>query len=118
MNVFHLSKRLPLSLAVVMVVFTLWVTAVAAQETAHPTYQIQVNGLSCPFCAYGIEKQVTAIKGVEEIALDLKAGLLTVTMEEGAVLDQPTASKAVERAGFTLGSFQQIHVAKFNPQEE
>ncbi len=118
MNVFHLSKRLSLSLSLVMVVFTLWATAGAAQEPAHPTYQIQVNGLSCPFCAYGIEKQVTAIEGVEEIALDLKAGLLTVTMEEGAVLDQPTASKAVERAGFTMGSFQQVHVAKSNPQEK
>jgi len=118
MKIFHLSKRLPLSLAVVMVVFTLWVTAGAAQEPVHPTYHIQVNGLSCPFCAYGIEKQVTAIEGVEEIALDLKAGLLTVTMEEGAVLAQPTASKAVERAGFTMGSFRQVHVATSNPQEE
>ncbi len=118
MDVDHLSKRLPRSLAIVMVVLTVWVTAAAAQEPAQSTYQIQVNGLSCPFCAYGIEKQVTAIEGVDEIALDLKAGLLTVTMEEGAVLDQPTASKAVERAGFTMGSFQQIHVAKFNPQEE
>lgn len=118
MNVSNLSKRLLRYFTVGMVVFTLWVTAVAAQEPAHATYQIQVNGLSCPFCAYGIEKQVNAIEGVEEIALDLKAGLLTVTMEEGAVLDQPTASKAVERAGFTLGSFQQIHVAKSNPQKE
>ncbi len=118
MNVFHLSKILPLSLAVVMVVFTFWVTAVAAQATTHPTYQIQVNGLSCPFCAYGIEKQVTAIEGVEEIALDLKAGLLTVTMEEGAALDQVTANKAIEAAGFTLGSFHEVTTAKSNPQEE
>ncbi len=112
MDVDHLSKRLPRSLAIVMVVLTVWVTAVAAQEPAQSTYQIQVNGLSCPFCAYGIEKQVTAIEGVEDIALDLKAGLLTVTMKKGAVLDQATANNAIEAAGFTLGSFHEVTTAK------
>jgi len=112
MNGFNLPKSLSPYLGVGMVVFTLFVSAVAAQELANPTYQIQVNGLSCPFCAYGIEKQVKAIEGVEDITLDLKAGLLTVTMEEGGVLDQATASKAVEAAGFTLGSFQQIQMPK------
>lgn len=118
MSVSHLSQRLPPYLAIVMVVFTLWVTAVAAQEPAHTTYQIQVNGLSCPFCAYGIEKQVNAIKGVEDIALDLKAGMLTVTMEEGATLEEETASKAVEAAGFTLGSFHEVTLAKSTHPEE
>ncbi len=112
MNVPYLSKRLLLSLAVVMVVLTLWVTVVAAQEPAQSTYQIQVNGLSCPFCSYGIEKHVSAIEGVVDVAIDLKAGLLTVTMKKGAVLDQATANKAIEAAGFTPGSFHEITMAK------
>jgi len=118
MNVTNLSQRLPPFLAIVIVAFTLGVTAVASQEPAHPTYQIQVNGLSCPFCAYGIEKQVNAIEGVENIALDLKAGLLTVTMKKGATLDQATASKAVEDAGFTLGSFHEVTMVKSTHPEE
>jgi len=112
MNVPYLSKRLLLSLAVVMVVLTLWVTVVAAQEPAQSTYQIQVNGLSCPFCSYGIEKHVSAIEGVVDVAIDLKAGLLTVTMKKGAVLDQGPANKAIEAAGFTPGSFHEITMAK------
>ncbi len=112
MNISHLSKRLSLALAVVMVLLTVWVTAVAAQEPAQSTYQIQVNGLSCPFCSYGIEKHVSAIEGVEDVALDLKAGLLTVTMKKGVILDQATANKAIEAAGFTSGSFQEITTAK------
>ena len=118
MNVSNLSKRLLRYFTVGMVVFTLWVTAVAAQEPAHATYQIQVNGLSCPFCAYGIEKQVNAIEGVENISLDLKAGLLTVTIKKGATLDQATASKAVEDAGFTLGSFHEVTMVKSTHPEE
>lgn len=118
MTVSNLTKRSPPYLGIVIVAFTLWITAVAAQEPAHPTYEIQVNGLSCPFCAYGIEKQFTALEGVEEIALDLKAGLLTVTMEEGAVLDQATANKAVEASGFTLGSFHEVTLDKSTHPEE
>ena len=108
MNVSYLSKKLPLSLAIVMVVLTLWVLAVAAQETVQPTYQIQVNGLTCPFCSYGIEKHVSAIEGVADVAMNLKAGLLTVTMKEGVALSQATANQAIEAAGFTPRSFHEI----------
>lgn len=111
MNASYLSRKFPLSLAIVTVILTLWVMAVAAQETVQPTYQIQVNGLTCPFCSYGIEKHVSAIEGVVDVAMDLQAGLLTVTMKKGAVLDQTTANQAIEAAGFTPRSFHEITAA-------
>ena len=30
-------------------------------------YSLQVNGLACPFCAYGVEKKLSSIEGVEDI---------------------------------------------------
>lgn len=48
------------SLLMALVVMGLASTAVAAQ----PRYQIEVAGLACPFCAYGIEKKLRAIEGV------------------------------------------------------
>ncbi len=84
---------------------TVWVTPLQAQD-AKPVYTLYADGLACPFCAYGIEKQLIAIEGVETVETDLKAGTVTITMHDGAPLDEPVARKAVEAAGFTLRDFK------------
>ena len=76
-----------------------------AQET-NAVYALQVDGLACPFCAYGIEKQLLAIEGVQTVETDIKLGTVTVTTQPGSRLEEETARKAVEAAGFTLRGFQ------------
>ncbi len=76
-----------------------------AQETK-PVYTVEADGLACPFCAYGIEKQLTAIAGVETAETDIKSGAVTVTMQPGSTLDEDAARKAVEAAGFTMRGFR------------
>ncbi len=80
----------------------------AAALAAPPAYRLSVDGLACPFCSYGIEKQLSEIDGVETIDVDIGSGTVTVTMTEGATLDQTTAERAVEAAGFSLGGFEPI----------
>lgn len=77
-----------------------------AQDTDR-VYRIQADGLACPFCAYGIEKQLSAVEGVESVETDIKSGSVMVTMKTGAALDEATAAEAVERAGFTMRGFKQ-----------
>ena len=92
-------KRLIFVLAILLVP----VRAYAASEA----YQLGVDGLACPFCAYGIEKQLSYIDGVENIEIDIKKGQVIMTMVEGAVLSEERAREAVTAAGFTLRSFAQ-----------
>lgn len=80
----------------------LYASAFAAQQA----YKLRVDGLACPFCAYGIEKKLGAIKGVQRIEVDIATGIVTVTMAEGASLDEATAKQAVKDAGFTLRGFE------------
>ncbi len=70
-------------------------------------YTIQVDGLSCPFCAYGIEKQLSAIDGVDSVVVDISKGLVNVVMQPNKRLDKEQAQQAVTDAGFTLRSFKQ-----------
>lgn len=70
-------------------------------------YKLRVDGLACPFCAYGIEKKLGAVKGVQRIEVDIATGTVAVTMAEGAALDEAAAKKAVREAGFSLKSFEQ-----------
>ena len=91
-------------------------TLVSAAALAVPqAYGLRVDGLACPFCAYRVEKQLNAIEGVERIDVDIETGMVTVTMADGATLDEATAKQVVEAAGFGLRGFEK---AKATGQDE
>jgi len=71
-------------------------------------FALGVDGLACPFCAYGIEKQLLRVEGVETVETELEAAHVVVTVRDGATLDEPTARAAVEAAGFSLRSFAKL----------
>jgi len=76
---------------------------------AAPTqYQLQVAGLACPFCAYGIEKELNRTDGVDSIDVDINAGTVTVTMAEGATLTEAEVGRIVADAGFSLSGFKRV----------
>ena len=78
-----------------------------AQQSAN-SYEIGVDGLSCPFCSYGIEKELSAVKGVDKLGVDIKRGVVTVHMKAGASLDEAQARKATKDAGFKMRSFTRL----------
>ncbi len=78
-----------------------WSAAAFADGTR---YELRVDGLACPFCAYGIEKKLNAIDGVDEIDIDLNSGLVTVDVTEGAVLNDSQMTELFNDAGFTYRS--------------
>ena len=71
-------------------------------------YALAVDGLACPFCAYGVEKRLSAIEGVESVEIDVKSGQVAVTLAEGKTLSEEVARQAVKDAGFTLRSLKRI----------
>ncbi|MAN62606.1 MAG: hypothetical protein CMI60_11755 [Parvibaculum sp.] len=90
--------------AVFALVALLPVTVFAAQTQ----YRLQVDGLACPFCAYGIEKELTRTDGIAAIDIDINAGAVTVTTIEGATMTEAQADQIVKDAGFTLRGFEKI----------
>ena len=79
--------------------------ATAALADSH-VYKLYVDGLACPFCAYGVEKKVGGLDGVEKVDIEIEEGLVAVTLADGVTLDEATASRAVDEAGFTLRKFE------------
>jgi mercuric ion binding protein len=47
-------------------------------------------------------------EGVESIRIDINAGVVTVTMAEGATLTEEQAKQIIRDAGFTLGGFKRV----------
>lgn len=87
------------------------VLAAAGALAAPLTYQLHVDGLACPFCAYGIEKKLGALDGVERLETNIEDGTVIVTMKDGATLDEAAAKQAVKEAGFSLRKFEPVQSA-------
>lgn len=75
---------------------------------APPTYRLYVDGLSCPFCTYGIEKKLGELDGVQSLDTNIKDGTVTVTMKDGASLSEAAAKQAVKAAGFRLRRLEPV----------
>lgn len=74
---------------------------------AGPQYTLGVKGVACPYCAFGVEKRLNKLDGVENVVVDIGDSVVRVTMAEDANLTEVQARTAVEEAGFTLDRFKQ-----------
>jgi mercuric ion binding protein len=75
-------------------------------QAAGTHYEMQVDGLACPFCAYSIEKKFKEVAGVEKVNVELEAGKVTVDVDEGTELTEPQVIKLFKDAGFTYRGMQ------------
>jgi len=72
-----------------------------AAEPEGATAKVRVDGLACPFCAYGLEKKLKAVEGVTGLEIDLDEGLAIVHFAEDARVDEDVLAEKVREAGFT-----------------
>mgnify|MGYP000355561350 CR=1 FL=1 len=78
----------------------------SANSAGSHVYKLYVDGLACPFCAYGVEKKVGGLAGVKNVDINIDSGLVAVTMASGASLKKAAAKQAVSDAGFSLRKFE------------
>ena len=86
-------------------------TAVLLIWSSHPFaaeahYQLQVDGLVCPFCEYNVEKNVGKIEGVKKVKANLKEGSVAILVADGHTLSEERVRQAITDAGFTLKSIK------------
>lgn len=74
----------------------------AAASAALVSAELRVNGLSCPFCVFGIEKKLLEIDGVQGVEVFLDAGRIALTFEPDSEALVSDLERAVEKAGFEL----------------
>ncbi len=62
---------------------------------------IKVEGMSCQHCVAAVTRAVKAIPGVDDVAVDLGSGLVTVRGGAGAVSRRQVVD-AIEAAGYSV----------------
>lgn len=103
-SMMKLAGLLSLSLGLIVVTPAFAATAPAGGVTAtHPNaYVLQVDGLACPFCAFGIEKEFSRQPGVTNTNVNLANGVLIVTVKPGTRFTDAQLKQVVHAAGFVL----------------
>ncbi len=73
-----------------------------AQEDEPRQIQVTILGLSCPFCAYGVQQKLQKLEGVTDLEVVLETGLATLTLEDDADISNEQLKKTVKDAGFEV----------------
>lgn len=79
--------------------------AMGAGDAAHAeilSADLRVNGMTCPFCAFGIEKKLQGVDGVTKVEVLLDEGRLHLDLAPGNDATTAAFEAAVEKAGFEL----------------
>jgi len=72
------------------------------------TVKVQVDGLSCPFCAYGLEKKLKKMGGVTKIKIDVENAFALLTIEKGKTVTDKIIRQKVKDAGFTAREITEV----------
>ncbi len=78
--------------------------ASAQQKTEKVFVKIEVKGLACPFCAYGMEKDLRKLAGVDHVDIELKEGLAYITVPEDQKPTKEEIEDVIIAGGFTPGA--------------
>lgn len=88
------------TIVVTLVIGMMTVFGANAQK-AMDTFMVQVDGLGCPFCAYGLEKKFKEFKGIKDVKIDIETGDFSFAYPAEKELTLVAVQQQVEKAGYT-----------------
>ncbi|MGR3177744.1 MAG: heavy-metal-associated domain-containing protein [Candidatus Anammoxibacter sp.] len=92
------QKKNLLILTTVTLILVIFIKLVSAEPIK---IQVKIDGLSCPFCVYGLEKKLKRVEGVEDLKLQFDIGVAEIKIKDGKSIDIDGIRKAVKDGGFT-----------------
>lgn len=67
---------------------------------------VEVAGLTCPFCAYGLEKKFVEEPAIDSVAVGLEEGEVRLWLKPDLTLPDEGLRRIVRDAGFTPGEIR------------
>ncbi len=65
--------------------------------------EMQVNGMTCPFCVYSVEKNLNKLPHIEQAQVSLKQKKIRIRMKPGHYVDEKEVREIITKSGFTPG---------------
>jgi len=79
------------------------------KEQKDPDIVLGVDGMSCPFCAFGIEKKLNKLDTIKSLDVKLEEGFVDIYLKPEQQLSEAELQKAVKKAGFSVRSIEYVN---------
>ncbi|MBM3105865.1 heavy-metal-associated domain-containing protein [Pseudomonas sp. V1] len=76
--------------------------------------EIEVRGLTCPFCVYGLSQNLNKVPGVDKAEVDLDARRARIQLSPGQTPNIEQFKAIIRDAGFTPGEAR-VRSEELNP---
>jgi len=83
-----------------VVIIMMALVSVNAQK-AMDKFMVQVDGLGCPFCAYGLEKKFKELRGIRNVKINIETGDFSFSYPAEKNLTMNGVFQQVNKAGYT-----------------
>ncbi len=70
--------------------------------------RLRVNGMVCPFCAYGLQKRLEEIASIDAVLIRISDGLVQIRTKEDQELTDEALTDAVRKSGFSLTGIDRL----------
>jgi copper chaperone CopZ len=95
-------KGLSILLLVLFSFSNISATEKAILKTDITYVKIVVDGMACPFCAYGLEKSIKKLEGVKNLYIDINEAFITFAVLTSKKPSEEKLNKLVIEAGFKI----------------
>lgn len=85
------------SIIILVINFMLVATTIAQYDH----FTVRVDGLGCPFCAYGLEKKFKEVEDIKDIEVNLQEGILSYRVPASMEMTFEKVLQLVDAAGYT-----------------
>jgi copper chaperone CopZ len=68
--------------------------------------KIEIKGMACPYCAFGMEKELKQVAGVDKVEIELKKGLAYISTPLSQKPTMKSLEKIITDSGFTVGKIE------------
>lgn len=87
------------AIKMILIILLLGISTSLAQTNE---VKVRVDGLSCPFCAYTLEKKLNELDGVDSLKIDYEEGLVFMMVKNPEDINIEDIKTKIEEAGFTF----------------
>lgn len=95
------------SLTFALLFFSLFSSLRAQEKEQQQVYiKIEIKGMACPYCAFGMEKQLKKVSGVKNVTIELSEGLAYISTPKKQKPLKESLALIITNAGFTVGKIE------------
>jgi len=87
--------------------FTTTINAQTSEKQQERVYiKVEIKGMACPYCAFGMEKKLKEISGINKVEIELEEGLAYISTLKEQKPSKESIQDIILNAGFTVGKIQ------------